>query len=183
VSTAIHPLDFEELAPELREALRPRQQRLGYLGDFFRYTAHQPEALLAFTTFTETLRDALPEDVGSLVALTLARRTGNRYEQNQHERLAVARGLAVAWIGDVLQLRPDAASSLTQPQRAVQRLCLAMAEDFGRDAEAPLAGVVELLGERDAVGVLLLGGRYLAHAAIANALRLEPPVAAVLETR
>jgi len=33
--------------------LRPRVERLGYLGEFFRYTAHQPQALISFLDFTE----------------------------------------------------------------------------------------------------------------------------------
>jgi alkylhydroperoxidase family enzyme len=182
VSSAIRPLDFDELPPTLREALRPRYERLGYLGDFFRHAAHQPDALCAFNTFTETLRAELPHDLSSVVALTVSRRTGNRYEQHQHERLAAGHGFEVPWIADVLRLEPASAASLTEEQRAVQRLCIAMTQDFGRDAAPLVAPVVSCLGEREAVGVLLLASRYLAHAAVSNALLLAPPVTAVVET-
>src|SRR5258708_29920081 len=46
-------LTFEELEPGLAEALRPRYQRLGYLGEFFRCMGHQPAALRAFVEFTD----------------------------------------------------------------------------------------------------------------------------------
>jgi len=46
-------LSIAELPPEIAAALRSRYQRLGYLGEFFAATAHQPHALKAFIDFTE----------------------------------------------------------------------------------------------------------------------------------
>jgi hypothetical protein len=57
----IRRLEFDELEPQLAELLRPRVERLGYLGEFFKCMAHQPNALRYFTELTEDLKDALPD--------------------------------------------------------------------------------------------------------------------------
>src|SRR6478736_6268068 len=109
---AITPLEFDELSPELREALRGRYQRLGYLGDFFRVMGHQPGALGAFEQFTTECKQALPMLVAEAVALTAATRLGNDYERHQHERLAVRSGANRAWVAAVEALAPDDAATL-----------------------------------------------------------------------
>ena len=72
----ITPLDLADLPDELRQQLSPRVRRLGYLGDFFRYCGHQPDALLHFNLFTEALKEALPPDLTETVALTIAAAAG-----------------------------------------------------------------------------------------------------------
>ena len=66
--------------------MRPRVERLGYLGEFFQCAANVPDALLAFDVFTAALKRALPDRVTEVVALTVATRLGNAYERHQHER-------------------------------------------------------------------------------------------------
>lgn len=53
-------LELDQLPAELATALRPRVQRLGYLGEFFKCAAHQPAALLSFMRFTDDLKEVLP---------------------------------------------------------------------------------------------------------------------------
>lgn len=48
----------DELEPKLREALRPRVERLGYLGEFFRCAGHAPDVLRHFMAMTEALKQA-----------------------------------------------------------------------------------------------------------------------------
>ena len=178
--TAIEPLGFDELRADLADALRPRYERLGYLGGFFSHMAHQPDALIAFDSFTEACKRALPPDLIELVALTAATRLGNDYERHQHEQLAVRVGLGRDWVAAVERLDPDG-SGLSVQQRAVQRFVLCAVDTVGRSATSPLDHVVELLGTPVAVAVALATGRYLAHAMIANACRLEPPVPSVFD--
>ncbi len=60
-----------EMPPELVEMLRPRVERLGYLGEFFQCAAQQPRALMSFmrrtracTTMTGTTMAIEPLRLG-----------------------------------------------------------------------------------------------------------------------
>jgi len=174
----IAPIGFDDLEPALREQLRPRYERLGYLGAFFQYAAHQPRALAAFDTFTEALKQALPEPITQLVALTIAAATDNRYERHQHEQLALRLGLSREWVSD----RVRGAAPDDPRERAVHDLVVGLLAGHGHGVRDRLGSVVELLGPEAAVAVLLLAGRYLAHAVVANALELPPPVPSVTES-
>lgn len=174
----IRRLGFDELAPELREALRAKVERLGYLGEFFAVGGHQPEATAAFQHFTEALKTALPPELTEVVALTVASALGNPYEQVQHERLAASLGFPVEWIAAAVGRGEP--SELSEEAKAARRLALAVVEGYGHGAAAALASSVDALGEERAVGVLLTVGRYVAHAVIANTLELAPPVEGVL---
>ena len=124
-------LSSGEMPLELAEYLRPRVERLGYLGEFFQYTAHQPKALLSFMTFTEELRKALPEKLTETVALSVSNLMDNAYERVQHERLCVKLGFEKAWIREVNALSPSTASRMTNEERLVQTLVIAAVERFG----------------------------------------------------
>jgi alkylhydroperoxidase family enzyme len=171
---------MSEMAPALQERLRPRVERLGYLGEFFRCAAHQPRALESFLAFTEDLKEALPLELTELVALTVAARMDNAYERVQHERLSLKLGFGEAWIRNVLALRPTP-SPLPEPQRLVQELVIAMIERNGHGTTRELAAVVRSIGHTQAVAVLLLVGRYVTHALFVNALELKPPVPSIFE--
>ena len=179
----ITPLAFDDLAPELRERLQPKVDRLGYLGDFFAFTGHQPAALAAFIDFTERLRDALPLRLTEVVALTVAARTGNDYERVQHERLSLANGCSEAWLRAVVALDPDAPTELNSQEASVQRLVLAALAEYGNAAGDEFASVADLLGPDATIAVLLTVGRYAAHALIANVLGLAPPVESPIAAR
>ena len=158
-------IGFDDLEPGLREVLRPRVERLGYLGEFFQVAAHQPDALVSLNALTEQLRGALPDDAAETVALTVATVTGNDYERHQHERLSLKLGFDEAWIRSVIALEEG---SLTQ------RTVIDLLADRGRGANVD--ALAEEQGDAFAVAVLLLTGRYLMHSTVVNALGLEPPV-------
>lgn len=174
-------IPFDALEPPLRAELSARHARLGYLGDFFQLAAHQPDALLHFNRFTETLKAALPPNLGELCALTVAQWSGNAYERVQHERLSLKLGLGEAWVRAVLRLSPDDAPGLSEVERAAQRLVLAAAQTMGREAGALAAELGRLTDQKTVTAVLLCVGRYLAHAAFCNTLGARPPVASPLE--
>ena len=79
-------------------------RRLGYLGEFFQCAANQPDALVCFQDFTEALKQALPDPITEVVALTAAQLMDNAYERVQHERLSLKLGFGQGWITDVLSL-------------------------------------------------------------------------------
>lgn len=183
MSALIPRLSQEQLEPQLARALEPRVKRLGYLGEFFRCAGHQPRALLSFLAFTEDLKQALPDRLTEVVALSVARRLENDYERVQHERLSLKLGFGEEWVRAVLALDPGAPGPLAEPERCVQRLALAAIERHGHATTAELEAVVRALGHEAAVAVLLLIGRYLTHALVVNSLGLAPPVASPLEAR
>lgn len=181
MSARIPRLGEAELDPELARALAPRVARLGYLGEFFRVTAHQPDALRAFVAFTEAAKGGLPDRLVEVVALSIAGATRNRYERHQHERLCIRQGQSRDWVAAVNALAPHAAGPLRDDERAVQRLALALLRDAGHGVAAELEAVVDALGPASAVAVLLVAGRYLTHGLVVNALALEPPVPSIFE--
>jgi hypothetical protein len=176
--------EWDDFTPTLQDLLRPRVERLGYLGEFFRVAAAQPDALAAFVGFTEALKDALPAELTEVIALTLAVRTGNAYERHQHERLCLALGFERSWILDVLAVSAATTGQLTDRERAVQALSLAVVDSLATagavHSRAELADVVAMLNPDEVVAVLLTIGRYLAHSAVVQTLELVPPVASPL---
>jgi alkylhydroperoxidase family enzyme len=167
-------LDLEGLPDDLRQHLTPRVQRLGYLGDFFRYCGHQPDALLHFHLFTEALKTALPADLTETVALTVATATGNDYERVQHERLSRKLGFSSDWIAALVST--DAApAGLSVGQLDARALALAVLDHDWDRAQSCLAKLAAGIGQQQAIGVLMLAARYLAHSAISNTLHLAVP--------
>jgi alkylhydroperoxidase family enzyme len=176
MSDRIPRLEMADLPPALAEVLRPRVERLGYLGEFFRCAAHAPDALLAFDVFTAALKRALPDWATEVVALTVATRLGNAYERHQHERLCRRLGFSDEWIRAVEDLRAEA---LADDEGVVQRLALAVLDRQGHDVQAELEAVIDALGPPAAMAVLLVIGRYVTHSLVVNALALRPPVASI----
>lgn len=171
-------LALDELDPALADDLRPRVERLGYLGEFFRCAAHQPEALRAFVAFSEASKAGLPPELVEVIALTASTRLGNDYERHQHERLAVRLGLGRDWVATVERLRTD---DLGGDAALVQRYVLAALDRGGHDVGDELTSVVDALGPAGAVAVTLVLARYAAHALVANSLALAPPVPSIFE--
>lgn len=181
VVAGILRLSLAQMDAELAAMLRPRVERLGYLGEFFQCAAHQPEPLKHFYRLTEALKQALPDRVTEVVALTVASHLQNDYERVQHERLSLKLGFGDIWIRDVLRRDPQQpASALSDTDRAVQALTLAVLARHGRGVRGELESVVALLGPEAAIAVLFLIGRYVTHAQMVNALELTPPVASPL---
>jgi alkylhydroperoxidase family enzyme len=118
LSTKIPKLSFAELPASIATLLKPKYERLGYLGEFFARTAHQEAALKAFIEFTDAAKGSLGDNVVELIALTVASMKGVDYEKNQHERLAVKLGMSREWVADVERLAPAQA---TPPSASCRR--------------------------------------------------------------
>ena len=176
-------LGLDQMDAELAAMLRPRVERLGYLGEFFQCAANSPDPLKHFYRLTESLKKALPDRLTEVVALTVAAEARNNYERVQHERLSLKLGFGEAWVRDVLRREPGVKHSLSDAERAVQVLTLAVLKNYGRGVRAELEAVVAAVGPEQGIAVLILIGRYVTHAQIVNALDLEPPVASPLEPK
>jgi alkylhydroperoxidase family enzyme len=181
MSKLIPRLSMSELDSQLADLLRPKVERLNYLGEFFQCTAHQPRALMSFYTLTEDLKEALPDNFTELVALTIAARMDNAYERVQHERLALKLGFSEAWVCEVISLKAKAGGQLSAPELLVQKLALVVLERDGHETKTELDEVIKAIGHKQVIAVLMLIGRYVMHALIANCLALEPPVSSPLE--
>ncbi len=180
MSAVIPRLSMAELDPDLAELLRPKVERLDYLGEFFQCTGHQPRALISFCTLTEDLKKALPDNLTELVALTIATKMNNAYERVQHERLSLKLGLSEAWLREVTSLLTRRGGNLSEIEVVVQELVLAVVERGGHKTGAELEEVVTAIGHEQGIAVLMLIGRYVMHALIANSLALKPPVSSPL---
>lgn len=174
-------LQLSEFPPSLVELLQPRLRRLGYLGEFFKCAAHQPQALEGFIQLTESSKKGLPSKLVELVALTVAGWMGNAYERNQHERLSRRMGFEREWIQAVNALQPESAEQLTAQERRVQIFVLEALANGGRGSRQRLEALVDELGPRAAMALLMVIGRYVMHALIVNTLELAPPVPSIFE--
>jgi hypothetical protein len=183
MSALIPRKSIDEMPPKLSAMLKPRVVRLGYLGEFFQYAANQPEALICFQEFTEALKKAIPERLTEVVALTVAALTDNAYERVQHERLSLKLGYAEEWIRNLQSMDECAQGILSETEYAVKRLVTAVIKNQGHSTRAELERVVCLVGQQETVAILMLIGRYVAHALMVNCLQLAPPVASPLELK
>jgi alkylhydroperoxidase family enzyme len=176
MSDLIPRLTREKLHPDLQAYLSPRIERLGYLGEFFQCAGHQPEALLSFLEYTDHLKHALPNNLTEIVSLTVAQIMNNSYERVQHERLSLKIGFGENWLREVLTLKGERQGHMSEQEVLVQRLAMAAINRRGHDITQELEPVVHSIGPAMSIAVLMLVGRYLSHAIIANALNLAPPV-------
>lgn len=92
MSDRIPRLEMADMRADLADYLTPRVERLRYLGELFKCAGHAPDVLLQFMHFTDALKQALPDRLTELGALTVASYMENRYERHQHERLSVKLG-------------------------------------------------------------------------------------------
>jgi alkylhydroperoxidase family enzyme len=176
MSKLIPRLSQKNLHPELEAYLRPRIDRLGYLGEFFQCTAHQPEALLSFLEFTDHLKHALPNNLTEVVSLSVAQLMNNSYERVQHERLSLKLGFGEKWVREVLSLSNDGKGSLSEQESLVQQLVVAVVDRKGHNTTRELETVIQSIGPAMTIAVLMLIGRYMSHAMIVNSLNLDAPV-------
>src|SRR5262249_35331746 len=106
---------------------------------------------------------------------------GNAYERHQHERLSEKLGFGRDWIAEVNRLAPDNAARMSAPERAVQRLAMALIAGRGHGVRAEIDAAVDAISAEPTVAFLFLVGRYMTHALIVNGLALQPPVRSIFE--
>jgi alkylhydroperoxidase family enzyme len=181
MAARIPRMSFEQLPAPIADGLRSKVERLGYLGEFFAATAHQPAALKAFMDFTDHSKGELDMRLVELIALTVATMKNVAYEKNQHERLAVKLGYGRDWVAAVEALAPDAQSLFNADERAVQSYVIATVERDGVEVGNLLQTVVEQLGVAAAVAVMFVMGRYTTHAIIVNSLDIQAPVPSIFD--
>ena len=181
MSNMLPRLELQHMGPPLQQALAARVQRLGYLGEWFKCAAHAPDVLLSFMHFTDALKAALPDRLSQLVILTVATRLENAYERNQHERLALRNGHGREWIQAVERLQPATGAQLTTAERAVQTFVLAAVELGARDTQKEFDAMLPHLSRAEAMALVMLVGRYVAHSIGVQALGLQPPVPSIFE--
>ena len=68
---------------------------------------------------------------------------------------------------------------MSEDERAVQKLAIAVVNRCGHDVDAQLDEVIDRIGYAQAMAVLFLTGRYVMHAYVVNALNLAPPVSSI----
>ncbi len=179
MSDKVPRLEFDELDRDLADALRPRVERLGYLGEFFKVMGHNPEVLLPFMEMTEALKAALPDNLTEVGALTAAGALGNDYERHQHERLCEKLRFARSWIAAVNALEPGTASEMSETERLAQSLALALLRSDWPAAQTLFDQLVDRVGHAQACAFLMLVGRYATHAMVIKVFDLAPPVASI----
>lgn len=176
-------IPFDELPEPLQETLRPRVERLGYLGEFFQVAAHQPDALARFVDFTEALKQALDWRLVEAIALTVAAETRNDYERVQHERLALKLGMDEAEVRALVDGTAAGAqrARFAPAELAAVGLAHEVVQARGRSCDVAYAELAALTGDVVAVGCLMMATRYLAHATMANTWDVRPPVPSPLD--
>lgn len=174
-------IEYDDIEPELKELFRPRVERLGYLGEFFRVMSAQPKTMIGFFTITESLKTAIPDNYTEIVSLALSSRYGNLYEQYQNEQLSRKLGFSDAWIREALAPVHGPDSVFKPDEKAVQAFAIAAGMSIGRDTQAEFKTLVEAIGPEKAIAVLWLVTRTVSHALISNTLQLEAPVQSIFK--
>lgn len=183
MSKRIPRLEMADLDALLQDTLRARVERLGYLGEFFKCTGHAPHVLRHFMEMTEALKKAVPDRITETVSLTIAIKTRNDYERNQHEALCMKLGFGKDWIRAVEQLEPAGQELMSGAERAAQQYALVALDRFGHDCSREFEDLLDELEVSQAVGVMMLVGRYITHAIAVNTLGLAPPRPSVFEVK
>lgn len=183
MSKRIPRLEMDELEPRLRETLGPRVERLGYLGEFFKCTGHAPDVLRYFMEMTEALKKVVSDRITEVVSLTVAVKTGNAYERNQHERLCIKLGFGHDWVSAVEKLDPEQQGLMSEAERAAQAYTLAAISRYGQACEAEFNRVLDAFSVSEAIGIVMLIGRYLTHAVAVNTLGLVPPKPSIFDEK
>jgi alkylhydroperoxidase family enzyme len=172
---------FEELPEKIAAQLQAKYERLGYLGEFFARSAHQPEALAAFNVFTDAAKGALDLKIVELIALTVATMKGVDYEKNQHERLSVRKGYGRDWVEDVEKLEPEDTATLGGEEKLVQRFVIDAVTNDGKSVTARLEAVIDTFGYENAIAIMMVMARYTTHALLVNCMGIGPPVPSIFE--
>lgn len=182
MTTLIPKLEITDFPEDLAEVLMESKiKRLGYLGEFFKYTAHQPGALSAFIQFTEESKKGLSENIIELIALTVAAMEKNSYERNQHERFCVRSGLSREWVAAVNALEPAYQTYLSDEEKVLQEFVITTVRQHGTEVKHLLKKVVSTFGPKAAIAILMVIGRYLTHSIIVKALEIDAPVPSIFE--
>lgn len=174
-------LSFDELPPAIADRLQAKYERLGYLGEFFARTAHQPDALGAFIDFTNLSKGALNQKHVELIALTVATMQDVAYEKNQHERLSVKLGYSREWVRDVERLTPEESDHLDETEQLIQRYVVDAINRNGVGVTDQLDRVVDAIGCEDTVAVMFVMARYVAHALLVRSMNIESPVPSIFD--
>lgn len=169
---------FEDIEPKLKELFRPRVERLGYLGEFFRVMSAQPETMLGYFTITESLKKALPDNFTEIISLSISSRLGNLYEQYQNEQLSRKLGFSDEWIREALEGQ-GATQLFDAKEKAVQDYAIAAAMRSGQNVEKEFEALVQAVGPEQAIAVVWLVIRTISHAVISNTLQLAAPVKSI----
>jgi hypothetical protein len=165
----------------LRERLSPRVERLGYLGEFFQVAAHQPGALSHFIDFTESLKGAIDWRLTETIALTVASHTENRYEQVQHEHLAIRWGMSTAEVKALVDHEVKESGLFEIDEELAASLAEDVVAGQGRSCAESFQALTAVVGDDVAVGCLMIATRYLAHATMSNTWGVAAPVDSPLE--
>ncbi len=181
MSDRIPRLEFDDLETGLAEVLRPRVERLGYLGELFQCAGHAPKVLQNFMQMTEELKQAVPDNLTETVALTIATQTENIYERNQHERLSRRLGYDLDWIAEVNACDPEEALHMSDDEIAAQKYALAAFKTFGNDVAQEFDVLIDEVGHAVAVALAMAVGRCITHAITVNTLELAPPAPSVFD--
>ncbi len=88
-------------------------------------------------------------------------------------------GFGRDWVAAVNRLEPDSEGPMSEDERAVQKLALAVMERRGHGVQKELDTVIGRIGYQHAMAMLFLIGRYVMHAHVVNALNLAPPVPSI----
>ena len=176
----ITPIDFDDLRPDLQDALRARYERLGYLGDFFRFMAHQPAALIAFDAFTEACKHGPAVRAGRDDLAHRSHAPGQRLRAPP-ARAAGGAQRAVALLGGGRRAR----STRVAARRRRKPTCSATSSPRSTPTaiRPPVLDAITAPPRRSPppAAVALLTARFIGHATVSRACRLQPTVPSIFD--
>ncbi|GAC1382657.1 MULTISPECIES: carboxymuconolactone decarboxylase family protein [Actinomycetes] len=179
-TSPLRRLTFEELPAAAREAVRPRYERLGYLGEVFSLVGNSESSLLALLAFADGAGQPATPVQREVVALAVSQVNRALSELYQHEQRALKVGMSIEDVAAVESLDP-AHPDLDADAAVVLRLAVATARGDWTAARDALAAAGERFGDEVAAALLMQTGYYVMANAVGHVLDLTPPVPSIFD--
>lgn len=158
--------------PERQEAHRKAIELFGHVSDLFAVMGHAPTVLSGWIDLVRRLRTDLAVDpvLHELLVVRVAQLAGGSYVEVAHRRLAERLGLGAERLASIATWQ--SAPCFDPTERAVLELAERMAAATATPTDT--TALIDRVGERAAVELVVVAGFYCGVARIAGALGVHP---------
>ncbi len=174
--TALVPADLTSLDQRGEEVLKQiAGPRGGHISSLFQMMMHSPPVTHGWSGFGNAIRfeTHIDDRTRELVVLTVAHKVSSAYEWNQHETLALAKGMTAEEV-KAITTWPESAAIFSESDRAVVDLTAAVVDGTAVEGKAFFDVVVAERGMSGLIELVAAACYYVAIARFTAALGVEP---------
>lgn len=170
------PAELENLGARGEEVLSSiAGPRGGHVSSLFQMMLHSPEVTHGWSTFGNAIRfeTGIDDRTRELIVLTVAQVTGCAYEWDQHETLALDKGMVRSEV-EAIREWPNGADVFERSDRSVVELAAAVANRSGPVTGEFVDVVISERGMRGLVELVAASCYYVAIAHFVMSLGIDP---------